>query len=364
MNLRRCLSLLLSLAFILLSCGFSPAEGEELPVGYSFSRASLQPYSTSTVYPVELVIYTGLDDSGRVVSYPFTDSDIGQVRRFGGYIDTLSIPAGTYSNFSFRFDCPATWFNATIDRYYINAEDLQGFWRTIEIVPEVRRAQNQAYISFDLDCPNGLQSLSLVVVYTGTLNRTSISFQDLTLEIISPDEKGFLAGFFDSILGGITRIFSSIVSLPSEIASSIKGFFTDLGNVVTSALSDLGDFLLDGLKSLFIPEDGYFGDLLDRLNTFFSDRFGFLYFPIEHLISLTARFLALQDPAPSITFPELGWDGEVIIPETIYTFDFLDEEPWSTVHEYYLMAMDVALIMAFVKLLLRKYEEVISGNGA
>ena len=66
----------------------------------------------------------------------------------------------------------------------------------------------------------------------------------------------------------------------------------------------------------------------------------------------------LPEVAPSIAIPELAYEGEVLIPAQTYTFDFLQDEPFLTVHDYYLMAIDAAMIMSFVHLLQRKYEEV------
>ncbi len=118
--------------------------------------------------------------------------------------------------------------------------------------------------------------------------------------------------------------------------------------------------LVKKIKELFIPNAEFFSDFWNRLNQFFADRFGFLWFPIEHFIECIGRLMALEDTQPTISIPELAFDDHVLIPAQTYTFDFLASEPWSTIHGYYLLAIDAALIMAFVSLLGDKLKEVMN----
>lgn len=169
----------------------------------------------------------------------------------------------------------------------------------------------------------------------------------------------------DDVVGAVDGVKDSVDDLNStaqewgqNIVNGITEGATAIQETITEESEKLGNFILDGLKSLFIPRDGYFKELFDDLNTFFSEVFGFLYFPIEHALSWFNRLLNLPEVAPSIAIPELAYEGEVLIPAQTYTFDFLQDEPFSTVHDYYLMAIDAAMIMSFVHLLQRKYEEV------
>ena len=177
--------------------------------------------------------------------------------------------------------------------------------------------------------------------------------------------KTWLGGLIESIIQGINTVIDGIVNLPSSIATALSGALnaiknavTSIGTAITNAIEVAVTTVLDGLKTLFIPSEGYFSGLFERLNTFFSERFGLLYFPIEHMLSVLNRILTLTDQAPQIVIPELKYEGETFIPAMVYTFDFLEDEPWASIHGWYLVAMDVALIMCVVKLLQTKYEEV------
>lgn len=162
----------------------------------------------------------------------------------------------------------------------------------------------------------------------------------------------------DGVKDSVDSVGDDIVQWGQNIVTGITNGVTNIQETIVEQTETLGNFILDGLKSLFIPSEGYFKELFDDLNEFFSDVFGFLYFPIEHVISWFNRLLTLPENEPSIAIPELAYEDTVLIEAQTYTFDFLDDEPFSTVHDYYLLAMDAAMIMGFVHLLQRKYEEV------
>lgn len=66
-----------------------------------------------------------------------------------------------------------------------------------------------------------------------------------------------------------------------DIVASIGNFFGDLITTIVDMAKAIGDFifsgiefLLDGLQKLFIPSDGYFDRLIDRIYTAFEKKFG------------------------------------------------------------------------------------------
>ena len=151
-------------------------------------------------------------------------------------------------------------------------------------------------------------------------------------------------GLFSSIIKAVTNIWEGITQLPQKIGA---------------AFQQVGQFILDGIKNLFLPSDDFFNGYWEQLNDFFSDRFGLLYFPIELTVDMVNRILKISQTDPYIQIPELAWDGHVFIPAQRYEFDFLDNPQFKQIHDYYLMAMDVAMIGALVALLWRKFEEVL-----
>ena len=51
----------------------------------------------------------------------------------------------------------------------------------------------------------------------------------------------------------------------------------------------LVDLIIDGLKSLFVPEDGFFENYFNEIRDWFNERLGFLFAPFDFIIELLNR---------------------------------------------------------------------------
>lgn len=103
----------------------------------------------------------------------------------------------------------------------------------------------------------------------------------------------------DEILSALRAIAnnSDIYAVVEEIDSSSREQTNQIvqnanenTSKVEQAVEKHGNFIIDGLKGLFIPSDEYFKSYFDELYNFFSDRFGFLSFPIDLLQRLADLF--------------------------------------------------------------------------
>lgn len=114
----------------------------------------------------------------------------------------------------------------------------------------------------------------------------------------------------------------------------------------------------ENLKGLFVPEDGYFSDFFTRLNDFFSEKLGMLYAPIDMFIKFLNTIKDASSSDSGITFPELAWDGTVIIPETKFSFDTIYKD-FPDLKEKIYFVTDVILVGAVLWLLQMKLKEVL-----
>ena len=114
----------------------------------------------------------------------------------------------------------------------------------------------------------------------------------------------------------------------------------------------------ENLKGLFVPEDGYFSDFFTRLNDFFSEKLGMLYAPIDMFITFLNTIKDASSTDSGITFPELAWDGTVIIPETKFSFDTIYKD-FPDLKEKIYFVTDVILVGAVLWLLQVKLKEVL-----
>ena len=126
------------------------------------------------------------------------------------------------------------------------------------------------------------------------------------------------------------------------------------------AIQKHGNFIIEGLKSLFIPSDEYFKSWFDGMYSFFHDRLGFLMLPIDILIKFVNMFQSAGGGFSGVPFPEFKWiDGTVIIPSQTVQFDFLTTEWGKDIQTKLYFVGDVIMIGALLALMHRKMEEVL-----
>lgn len=128
------------------------------------------------------------------------------------------------------------------------------------------------------------------------------------------------------------------------------------------AIQKHGNFIIEGLKSLFIPSDEFFKSWFDDMYSFFHDRLGFLMLPIDILIKFIKMFQSAGSSFSGIPFPEFKWiDGTVIIPAQSVQFEFLSTSWGKDIQTKLYFVGNVIMIGALLALMHRKMEEVL-GN--
>lgn len=163
-------------------------------------------------------------------------------------------------------------------------------------------------------------------------------------------------------------ILERIKELPTNIANSIKGFFTSLGDRISGFFTKL----VEDIKGLFIPSDGFFDTYQQEFQTYFKDKFGILYEIPELIISLLQKFITFnpKDGNYSITFPEVKlpvqedgeWREETLIAAQDFSFDFINEAPFSLLYDAYVAFIWLVYIMLLVNLIKNKANGVFKGG--
>ena len=129
-----------------------------------------------------------------------------------------------------------------------------------------------------------------------------------------------------------------------------------------AAIEKHGNFIIEGLKSLFIPSDEFFKSWFDDMYSFFHDRLGFLMLPIDILIKFIKMFQSAGSSFSGIPFPEFKWiDGTVIIPAQSVQFEFLSTSWGKDIQTKLYFVGNVIMIGTLLALMHRKLEEVL-GN--
>ena len=149
-----------------------------------------------------------------------------------------------------------------------------------------------------------------------------------------------------------------------NLRNSIGGFFTQLGDRISGFFDNLLTGILDGLKSLFIPDNQYFTDYFNQWDEWMTDHFGALYYPIDLILEILDSLWNLEVPEnPSITFPALQVGDVTLLEAQEYTFLGDDALPaLKTLYESYRVIVIVIFVFALSNLARRKLNSIMGGG--
>lgn len=232
--------------------------------------------------------------------------------------------------------------------------------------------QNAAFGQFDFNLVDSSNNDAVVVRLfskkgvVGT-NVWLTGKQNVSIDVVMPDDIGTPVGFISAnIIDKNSFVFYindfTITDITSEdldnslgkLGDRIKGFF---------------DNLVESIKGFFIPKEGFFETAKEQFDQLLSDHLGFLY---EAPSMVAGIFKAVGDwnppEQPSITLPAFNFtiaDHPVHLwDEQVYTFDFLGEQPWSTLYAIYKTFVFVMLSVAMINLAIKKYHNIVGGGSS
>lgn len=156
-----------------------------------------------------------------------------------------------------------------------------------------------------------------------------------------------------------------------ENTKTNKNIFKKIGDILSyiNPFSEnffgkkLVELILDGLKGLFVPEDGFFDTYFSDLKDWFSDRLGFLWTPFDIIIEILNKILNINFSEPIFHIPEINepFSGSKLISEYDYNLNsLLDNDIFKNIHDIYFIGVDAVIIFALINLARRKIEEVFS----
>lgn len=128
-------------------------------------------------------------------------------------------------------------------------------------------------------------------------------------------------------------------------------------NNIFSSISDFFGSFFDNLIGIFVPESGYFEQYFERLNTFFSDKLGMLYAPIDIFIEVLTA-ISEGGGSAGIIFPQVKWQEYVLIEQRTINLQSIANE-LGELQEYIYLGTDVIMVGSVINLLQNKLREVL-----
>lgn len=179
-----------------------------------------------------------------------------------------------------------------------------------------------------------------------------------------------IGNFFSSLGDRISGFFTDLWENIKQKFDDLKQWFVDLGDRIQGFFVELYNDIVEGLKSLFIPSDGYFDAKKTELETFAIEHFGALYQVPDLMVDTLRKFTSMSPEQPSITLPaiEFNFNGKhyVLSDSITYSFSWVNDSGNALfyLYKFYRGFVTVILFFAFANYCIKKYNEVFAGSDA
>ena len=170
-----------------------------------------------------------------------------------------------------------------------------------------------------------------------------------------------LTAFWNQLAGEFTNLYDKMNQQHQESITKVdEQIDNDNTNTdkVTTAIESHGNFIIEGLKKLFIPSDEYFKAYFDDLYSWFSERFGFLSFPIDLLLEVIDIFVNSSQTDCVLVLPSFTIMENLLWPEMSFNLTVFLNTNFSFVVVAIKTVTSIYLVMAFVQLCEEKWNEV------
>lgn len=176
-------------------------------------------------------------------------------------------------------------------------------------------------------------------------------------------------GLVQGIKNGLNSLGDRIVNTFNNLKVSIENKI----DAIQQWFEDLGENIIEGIKGLFIPEDGYFEQKKSELENFFSEHFGIVYTAGSLGVNVIRQFTSLKPPETAVlkvpawqmTLPLENDKVITLVPAMDVNFKehITNNGVLHTFYNFYRAFITVVLIFMVVNYARRKYNYVFGKDG-
>lgn len=158
-----------------------------------------------------------------------------------------------------------------------------------------------------------------------------------------------------------------------QIGQQLQQEQNETSKSIWETLKGIPEAIGEKIKSLFVPKDGFFDTYIQSFQDYFKDRFGILYEIPELVISILQKIINLnpKESDYEIAFPQVKlpilvngeWSEKTIIDDTSVKFDFLENEAFSRLINYYHTILWLTFIFLLINLIIRKANSIFKGGS-
>lgn len=171
------------------------------------------------------------------------------------------------------------------------------------------------------------------------------------------NSNGFSSGRFVGYQNDfINAYFSSFTpkSLGQIEAETTKGIW--------ESIKSIPDLIADKLKGLFIPEEGFFSEYFNNLQTFFSEKLGFLVYPFEFIITFLNKYLNIGEGDGTLHLPDFEIMNVKIFNQTDFNLKNAMSSFLGEYYNIYFAFVDFIILLGLVNLALKKFNSISGGS--
>lgn len=178
-----------------------------------------------------------------------------------------------------------------------------------------------------------------------------------------------ISGFFSDLSNSISQWFAEQKQQIQDFFNGVKQWFQELGDRIQQFFVDLYNDIVEGLKKLFIPSEGYFDSKKTELEIFATEHFGAMYQAPVVMVDMIKKFTTMSPKSPAITFPAIQFDFQgtryVLTDEIRYSFSWVNDKS-HMLYYFYQFYRGFATVLMFVwfgNYCVNKYNEVFGGKS-
>mgnify|MGYP003293155396 CR=1 FL=1 len=175
--------------------------------------------------------------------------------------------------------------------------------------------------------------------YDSAMNEIKTELEDQTEEL----------GDINTELDNQTEELEEQTETQKGILSTISGFF-----------GSFFDNLKNSVIGLFVPSKEEMGELFNRLNQFFSDTFGFLYYPFDVFVRFV-EVITTSESEVVLTLPGFSIMGHTVWEDITYNFGRVTL--LQNIGEYAKIGSGAIIVFAFINYLRNFFDKRFGGGG-
>lgn len=186
----------------------------------------------------------------------------------------------------------------------------------------------------------------------------------VNLDSVIVEQNGIIINKNDQVISGqkdTNKKLDDIKDQNIEAEKTRKNIFQQILDLPGKILN----VIIDALKSLFIPKDGFFEDFINDFKDNFLGKLGFLAYPFELIADILGRYLNISTN-PVINIPQINepFTGGMLIAATSFNIkEIFETGEIGTFYNIYLSFVSVIIIFMFLNYSIKKFNEFVKDKG-